>query len=470
MKEYNLKEYIGVNEIKGPLLIIRNIHNVGYNEMVEVVDEYGNSRIGMILESGKGYAVVQVLGGTTGLSLGNSKIRFIEKPLLMGVSEEMLGRVFNGLGQPIDNLPSPSYEEELDVNGLAINPTARVYPENNIETGISSIDIMNTLVRGQKLPIFSGSGLPHDMVASQITRQAKVKGESFCIIFAAMGVKYDTARFFIDSFEQSGVLERVAIFLSLADSPSIERILTPRMALTLAEHLAFKKNIHVLVIMTDMSNYCEALRELSSIRGEIPARKGYPGYLYSDLASLYERAGLIRGINGSITQIPILTMPNDDITHPIPDLTGYITEGQIVQDRELHSKGIYPPIAVLPSLSRLMKDNIGKNKSREDHPSVSSQLFASYARVKDVRALASIVGEEELSEIDRLYLKFGDAFEQKFLKQDYYERRTFEQGLDLGWKILSILPKEELIRVKEEELKKYYKNQAENIKDEVPIK
>ncbi|MCL5674764.1 MAG: V-type ATP synthase subunit B [Candidatus Omnitrophica bacterium] len=457
MKEYKLREYVGLDEVHGPLIIIRNVHNVGYNEMVEVVDEQENVRLGMILEAGKGYAVVQVLGGTTGLSLNNSRIRFTEKPLLIGVSEEMLGRVFNGLGQPMDSLPAISYEDQLDVNGMAINPTARVYPKNNIETGISSIDIMNTLVRGQKLPIFSGSGLPHDMVAAQITRQARVKGESFCIIFAAMGVKYDTARFFIDSFEQSGVLERVAIFLSLADSPSIERILTPRMALTLAEHLAFKKNIHVLVIMTDMSNYCEALRELSSVRGEIPARKGYPGYLYSDLASLYERAGLIKDINGSITQIPILTMANDDITHPIPDLTGYITEGQIVQDRELNGKGIYPPIAVLPSLSRLMKDNIGKNKTREDHPSVASQLFASYARVKDVRALASIIGEEDLSEVDQMYLKFGDLFEQRFLKQDYYERRTFQEGLDLGWDILSILPQDELIRMKEEELKKYYK-------------
>jgi V/A-type H+-transporting ATPase subunit B len=316
---------------------------------------------------------------------------------------------------------------------------------------------MNTLVRGQKLPIFSGSGLPHDLIGTQIARQARVKGESFCVVFAAMGVKYDTARFFIKSFEESGVLDRVAIFLSLADSPSIERLLTPRLALSCAEFLAFKKNMHVLVIMTDMSNYCEALRELSTVRGEIPARKGYPGYLYSDLASLYERAGMIKGCVGSITQLPILTMPNDDITHPIPDLTGYITEGQIVLERELYSRGVYPPIAGLPSLSRLMKDNIGKNLTREDHPALASQLFASYARVKDIRALAAIIGEEELSPLDHLYLKFGDEFEKRFLSQNYYERRTLEEGLDLGWDILSILPIEELVRIKEESLKKYYK-------------
>jgi V/A-type H+-transporting ATPase subunit B len=376
---------------------------------------------------------------------------------MIGVSEELLGRVFDGMGNPLDNIPKPLYEDLVDVNGLAINPTARDYPKNIIETGISSIDVMNTLVRGQKLPIFSGSGLPHDLIGTQIARQARVKGESFCVVFAAMGVKYDTARFFIKSFEESGVLDRVAIFLSLADSPSIERLLTPRLALSCAEFLAFKKNMHVLVIMTDMSNYCEALRELSTVRGEIPARKGYPGYLYSDLASLYERAGMIKGCVGSITQLPILTMPNDDITHPIPDLTGYITEGQIVLERELYSRGVYPPIAGLPSLSRLMKDNIGKNLTREDHPALASQLFASYARVKDIRALAAIIGEEELSPLDHLYLKFGDEFEKRFLSQNYYERRTLEEGLDLGWDILSILPIEELVRIKEESLKKYYK-------------
>jgi V/A-type H+-transporting ATPase subunit B len=457
MKEYNLREYVGLEEITGPIFIIRNIHNVGYNEIVEIVDDEGKSRLGITLEVGKGFAVVEVLGGTSGLAIKNCRVNFKEKPLLMGVSEEVLGRVFDGLGNPLDGMPRPVYDEMVNVNGLAINPVSRNYPENIIETGISSIDVMNTLVRGQKLPIFSGSGLPHDLLGTQIAAQAQVKGENFCVIFVAMGVKYDTARFFQKSFEESGVLERVAIFLSLADSPSTERLLTPRLALTCAEYLAFKKNMHVLVIMTDMSNYCEALREVSTIRGEIPARKGYPGYLYSDLASIYERAGMIKGIKGSITQIPILTMPNDDITHPIPDLTGYITEGQIVLEREMYNRGIYPPIAGLPSLSRLMKDNIGKGLTRDDHPSLASQLFACYAHVKDVRALASIIGEEELSILDKLYLKFGEDFEKKFLSQGPMERRTLEDGLDMGWDVVSILPAEELVRVREEDLKKYYK-------------
>jgi len=457
MKEYNLREYVGLEEITGPIFVIRNIHNVGYNEIVEITDEDGKSRVGVTLEVGKGFAVVEVLGGTSGLAIKNCKVKFKEKPLMMGVSEEVLGRVFDGLGNPLDGMPRPVYDEMINVNGLAINPVSRDYPENIIETGISSIDVMNTLVRGQKLPIFSGSGLPHDLIGTQIARQAQVKGENFCVIFVAMGVKYDTARFFQKSFEESGVLERVAIFLSLADSPSIERLLTPRIALSCAEYLAFKKNMHVLVIMTDMSNYCEALREVSTIRGEIPARKGYPGYLYSDLASIYERAGMIKGIKGSITQLPILTMPNDDITHPIPDLTGYITEGQIVLEREMFNRGIYPPIAGLPSLSRLMKDNIGKGLTRDDHPSLASQLFACYAHVKDVRALASIIGEEELSTLDKLYLKFGEDFEKKFLSQGYTERRTLEEGLDLGWDVISSLPAEELVRVREEDLKKYYK-------------
>jgi V/A-type H+-transporting ATPase subunit B len=457
MREYSLREYLSLNEIVGPLIILRNIHNVGYNEVVEVVDNEGRSRFGITLEVGKGYAVVQVLGGTGGMSLNNCKVQFKETPLMIGVSEEMLGRVFDGLGNPLDGMPRSAYDEELDVNGMAINPTARDYPKNIIETGLSSIDVMNTLVRGQKLPIFSGSGLPHDMIATQIARQARVKNESFCVVFAAMGVKYDTARFFIKSFEESGVLDRVSIFLSLADAPSIERLLTPKLALTCAEYLAFKKGMHVLVIMTDMSNYCEALRELSTVRGEIPARKGYPGYLYSDLAGIYERAGMIKGLPGSITQLPILTMPNDDITHPIPDLTGYITEGQIVLERELYSRGVYPPIAGLPSLSRLMKDNIGEGMTRADHPALASQLFAAYAHVKDIRALASIIGEEELTPLDLKYLKFGDEFEKRLLTQGYHERRTVEEGLDLGWDIISILPREELVRVKEEELAKHYK-------------
>jgi len=455
-QQYALREYVGLEEIVGPIFLIRNTHNVGYNEVVEIADESGKIRTGVTLEVGKGYAVVEVLGGTSGLSLRNSRIRFREKPLMLAVSEEMLGRVFDGRGNPLDGMPKPAADEMLDVNGLAINPTARDYPKNIIETGISAIDVMNTLVRGQKLPIFSGSGMPHDLIATQIARQARVKNESFCVVFAAMGVKYDTARFFLKSFEDSGVLERVTMFLSLADSPSIERITTPRLALSCAEYLAFRKNMHVLVIMTDMSNYCEALRELSTIRGEIPARKGYPGYLYSDLASLYERAGMIKGVSGSITQLPILTMPNDDITHPIPDLTGYITEGQIVLEREMFSRGIYPPIAGLPSLSRLMKDNIGEGLTREDHPAVASQLFSCYAKVKDIRALAAIIGEEELSPLDKLYLQFGESFERRFLSQKYDERRTLEEGLSIGWEVLSLLPKEELLRIREEHIEKYY--------------
>ncbi|MFA5362687.1 MAG: V-type ATP synthase subunit B [Candidatus Omnitrophota bacterium] len=457
MKDYALREYVGLDEVVGPIFVIRNIHNIGYNELVELVDEDGNIRLGITLEVGKGYAVVEVFKGTSGLSFKNCQVRFKEKPLLIGVSEDLLGRVFDGLGSPLDGMPKPFYDEQVDVNGRAINPTSRDYPKNIIETGISSIDVMNTLVRGQKLPIFSGSGLPHDLIGTQIARQAQVKGEGFCVVFVAMGVKYDTARYFIRSFEESGVLERVCMFLSLADSPSIERLLTPRLALSCAEFLAFKKNKHVLVIMSDMSNYCEALREVSTLRGEIPARKGYPGYLYSDLASLYERAGMLKDVNGSITQLPILTMPNDDITHPIPDLTGYITEGQIVLEREMFGRGIYPPIAGLPSLSRLMKDNIGEGMTRADHPALASQLFACYAKVKDTRSLAAIIGEEELTPLDHLYLKFGEEFERKFLAQGYYERRSLDEGLDLGWEALSLLPKDELTRVKEEYLNKFYK-------------
>jgi V/A-type H+-transporting ATPase subunit B len=349
-------------------------------------------------------------------------------------------------------------EAELDINGMAINPTARAYPKDFIQTGISIIDGMNTLIRGQKLPIFSGNGLPHNELAAQIARQAKIKGSTtdFAVVFAAMGVKNDVARFFVKSFEETGVLDNVALFLSLADDPSIERIITPRMALTLAEHLAFNKNMHVLVIMTDVSNYCESLREISTIRGEIPSRKGYPGYLYSDLAELYERSGMIKGFAGSITQLPILTMPNDDISHPIPDLTGYITEGQIVFDREMHSRNIYPPVAGLPSLSRLMKDGIGEKMTREDHPHLASQLFAAYSYVKDVRNLASVIGEEELTPLDHKYMEFGETFERSFVSQKMNEDRTIEETLDKGWQCLSILPREELHRVTEEEIEKYY--------------
>jgi len=452
------REYQGIEEANGPLIFIENIHNVGYNELVEIQDKDGNKRLGVVLEVSEGKAVVQVFEGTYGLTLSDTKVRFSGEPLCIPVSTNMLGRIFNGLGQPIDKGPVPVTKEKWNVNGMPINPTARSYPTQFIQTGISAIDGMNTLVRGQKLPVFSGSGLPHNKLTAQIVRQAKIVSETiqFGIVFCAMGVKHDVARFFIDSFQESGVLENVVMFLSLADAPSVERLMTPRSALTMAEYLAFHENMHILVILTDMTNYCEALREVSTVRGEIPSRKGYPGYLYSDLASLYERAGIIEESQGSITQMPILTMPNDDISHPIPDLSGYITEGQIVLERELDQKNIYPPIAGLPSLSRLMKDGIGEGMTRKDHAHIASQLFAAYAKVKDVRALASVIGEEELTPLDHTYLEFGDMFEKEFLLQDDRENRSIEQTLDLGWKVLSKLPKEELHRVTEEELSEFY--------------
>ncbi|MCD6116659.1 V-type ATP synthase subunit B [bacterium] len=461
-KYIDLREYHGINRIVGPLVFIENIHNVGYNELVEIHDSNGEERLGIVLETGEGYAVVQVFEGTSGLTLPETSVRFSGSPLTIPVTEEMQGRVFDGLGRPIDGGPEPVAEERRDVNGLPVNPTARNYPTKFIQTGISAIDGMNTLVRGQKLPVFSGSGLPHNNVAAQIVRQAKIVGEdvSFAIVFCAMGVKHDIARMFINNFRDTGVLEKVVMFLSLADSPSVERLVTPRSALTMAEYLAYDLGMHVLVVMTDMTNYCEALREISTVRGEIPSRKSYPGYLYSDLASLYERAGIVEGSEGSITQMPILTMPNDDISHPVPDLTGYITEGQIVLERELHQKGIYPPIAGLPSLSRLMKDGIGEGMTRKDHAHLASQLFAAYAKVKEVRALASVIGEEELTPLDHTYLKFGDAFEERFLSQRKDEDRSIEETLDLGWEVVSLLPKDELTRVTEEELAEHYVNQS----------
>ncbi len=451
-------EYRGIEEAVGPLVFVQGIHSVGWNELVEVVDGQGRVRPGLTLEVSEGRAVVQVFEGTTGLSLPSVRVRFRGEPQRIGVSSAMLGRAFDGQGRPLDGLPEPAAEAFLDVNGLPINPTAREYPRQCIQTGLSAIDVMNTLIRGQKLPIFSGSGLPHDLIAAQIARQATIAGEEggFCVVFAAMGVKHDIARFFIEDFRESGAFEKVALFLSLADAPSIERLATPRAALTLAEYLAFEENRHVLVIMTDISNYCEALREVSTLRGEIPARKGYPGYLYSDLASIYERAGIISGGRGSITQLPILTMPNDDITHPIPDLTGFITEGQIVLDRDLQRKGIYPPIAGLPSLSRLMKDSVGEGFTRADHPHLASQLFASYSHVKEVRALASVIGEEELAPLDKTYLEFGEAFEKDFLGQKPDENRSLERSLELGWEAISILPADELHRLTEEEISTYY--------------
>ncbi len=458
-------EYRGITGVDGPVVVVQRKENVSYNETVYVRDRNGEKRLGRVIDLSEAACVVQIFGDTTGIDLAESSVEFLEKPLELRVGEGLLGRVFNGLGEPIDGYPEIVSSEFVNVNGNPINPYGRTYPRDFIQTGISAIDGMNSLVRGQKLPIFSGSGLPHNNLASQIIRQAKLRGtdEQFVMVFAGMGIKYDVARFFIDTFEESGVLSKVVMFQSLADAPSIERIMTPRCALTAAEYLAFQKGMHVLVVMTDMTNYCEALREISTTRGEVPGRKGYPGYLYSDLAELYERAGKIQGSSGSITQIPILTMPNDDISHPIPDLTGYITEGQIVIDRELESQSLYPAVASLPSLSRLMKDGIGPGMTREDHAAVSSQLFASYSKVKSIRNLAAIIGEEEVGDLDKLYLKFGEKFEKEFLSQGEYEDRSIERTLEIGWNCLSILPREELFRIKDELLEKYLpKNQVKN--------
>ena len=450
-------EYRGIKSVDGPIVIVKRSDNVFYGEIAAVRDRTGEKRTGRVIDVSDEFAVVQIFGSTSGIDLENTTVEFLDSPMELRVSEGLLGRIFNGLGKPIDGYPEIISSKKINVNGYPINPYARVYPRDFIQTGISAIDGMNTLIRGQKLPIFSGNGLPHNKLAAQIIRQAQIRNsdEDFVMVFAGMGIKYDVARFFIDTFEKSGVLSKVVMFQSLADAPSIERIITPRCALTAAEYLAYEKGMHVLVVMTDMTNYCEALREISTTRGEVPGRKGYPGYLYSDLAELYERAGKIKGSKGSITQIPILTMPNDDISHPIPDLTGYITEGQIVLDRELAQKGTYPPVAGLPSLSRLMKDGIGPEMTREDHKDVSSQLFASYSKVKTIRNLASIIGEEELSDVDKMYLRFGEAFETQFLAQDEFENRTIEQTLDIGWKTLALLPRDELYRIKSEFIEKY---------------
>ncbi len=453
------KEYVGLSQINGPLVFVENPKGVGYNEVVEIITE-NQRRLGQVVQISDKIAMIQVFEGTSGLTVDKTRVKFLGRPLMVKVSDEMLGRTFNGIGEPIDRGPDILSGESRDINGSPINPASRMYPRNFIQTGISAIDALMTLIRGQKLPIFSGNGLPHNRIAVQITKQAKLKGEeagNFAIVFAAMGIKHDEANFIRESLEQSGAIKNTIMFLNLADDPAIERIATPRVALTAAEYLAFDKNLHVLVLLTDMTNYCEALRELATARGEVPSRKGYPGYLYSDLASIYERAGMIKDKNGSITQIPILSMPNDDITHPIPDLTGYITEGQIVLNRDLNRKGIYPPIGVLQSLSRLMKDGIGKGYTREDHPHVSSQLFASYSRVQEVKALASIIGEEELTDSDRRYLRFGEAFENEFINQGEDEDRSIEETLDLGWKLLGYLPKIELTRVSEKEIADHYK-------------
>lgn len=450
-------EYRCVTSVDGPIVAVERTENTFYNETVYVRDRHGDKRLGRVIDLSETLCIVQIFGDTTGIDLNESTVEFLDKPLELRVSVQLLGRVFNGLGEPIDGFPPIISSHKINVNGCPINPYSRAYPRDFIQTGVSAIDGMNSLVRGQKLPIFSGNGLPHNKLAAQIIRQAKLRNsdEKFVMVFAGMGIKYDVARFFVNTFEESGVLSNVVMFQSLADAPSIERIMTPRCALTCAEYLAFEKNMHVLVVLTDMTNYCEALREISTTRGEVPGRKGYPGYLYSDLAELYERAGRVKGASGSITQIPILTMPNDDISHPIPDLTGYITEGQIVLDREMDSKGIYPPVAGLPSLSRLMKDGIGDKMTREDHANLSSQLFAAYSKVKSIRNLASIIGEEELSPLDQQYLKFGDRFEREFITQGENEDRTIEQTLKIGWEVLKELPRDELTRIKTEYIEKY---------------
>ena len=451
-------EYLGLSDINGPLIAVDGVENVGYEEMVQVRTSKG-VRTGRVVALEGKRAIVQVFSGTNGLSLSNTASRFTGEPMRLALSSEIVGRIFNGAGEPIDGL-GPVYANRFDdINGSSINPVCRQYPRNYIRTGISSIDTLITLIRGQKLPIFSGSGMSHNKLAAQIVRQAKLSDdgkEKFGVVFCAMGVTKDVAEYFRRSFEESGALARVTMFLNLSSDPIIERILTPRCALTAAEYLAFEQNMHVLVVMTDMTSYAEALREFSSSKGEIPGRKGYPGYLYSDFASLYERAGVIEGRGGSVTQIPILTMPNDDITHPIPDLTGYITEGQIVLDRYLDQQGIYPPISILPSLSRLMKDGIGEGYTRSDHSDVSNQLFASYAKVSDARGLASVIGEEELSDTDKQYLAFGERFEREFLGQGQQVDRTIDESLDLGWRLLSILPREELERIDEKVLAQHY--------------
>jgi len=442
-------EHRGIVHAEGPILVAECTELAGFGELAAVYGRDGVRRVGRVLDSSDRRVAIQLFSSNAGLSLEETKVEYLARPLELRVGPDLLGRIFDGLGRPADDYPEILSSEFRDINGSPINPAARVYPRDFIQTGISAIDGMNTLIRGQKLPLFSGNGLPHNRIAAQITRQARILSadEPFAVVFAAMGIKYDVARFFVESFERSGVLARVVMFFSLADSPTIERLVTPRSALTAAEYLAYERGMHVLVVLTDMTNYCEALREVSASRGEVPSRKGYPGYLYSDLASLYERAGRIESSAGSITQIPILTMPNDDITNPIPDLTGYITEGQIVVDRELSQKGVYPPIAVMPSLSRLMKDGIGEGMTREDHKNLSTQLFASYARVRNVRNLSAIIGEEELSALDRTYLRFGERFETEFLAQGEDEDRSIGETLDIGWRLLGALPREELLRL-----------------------
>ena len=452
------KEYRTIREVAGPLMLVKNVSGVFYNELGEIELASGEKRRCKVLEINGTDALVQLFDNSTGINMSDSKVRFLGRTMELGVSEDMLSRVFDGMGRPIDNGPEILPEKRMDVNGLPMNPAARTYPSEFIQTGVSAIDGLNTLVRGQKLPIFSASGLPHAQLAAQIARQAKVRGttEQFAVVFAAMGITFEESNFFVESFRATGALDRAVLFMNLANDPAVERIATPRMALTAAEYLAFEKNMHVLVIMTDITNYADALREVSAARKEVPGRRGYPGYMYTDLASLYERAGRQKGKSGSITLIPILTMPEDDKTHPIPDLTGYITEGQIILSRELYRKGITPPIDVLPSLSRLKDKGIGEGKTRADHANTMNQLFAAYARGKEAKELMVVLGEAALTDMDKLYARFADAFENEYVSQGYEANRSIEDTLALGWKLLSILPRTELKRIKDEYLDKYY--------------
>lgn len=457
-----LKEYRSIAEVAGPLMLVQDVEGVTYNELGEIELHNGEVRRCKVLEIDGSNAVVQLFESAVGINLSNTKVRFLGRGMELPVSMDMLGRVFDGLGKPIDGGPEIIPDERLDINGIPMNPAARDYPSEFIQTGVSAIDGLNTLVRGQKLPIFSGSGLPHSQLAAQIARQAKVLGtdSKFAVVFAAVGITFEEADFFVSDFKRTGAIERAVLFMNLANDPAVERISTPRMALSAAEYLAFKKDMHVLVIITDITNYAEALREVSAARKEVPGRRGYPGYLYTDLATIYERAGRIRGLDGSITLIPILTMPEDDKTHPIPDLTGYITEGQIILGRELYKKGITPPIDVLPSLSRLKDKGIGAGKTREDHANTMNQLFAAYARGKEAKELAVILGDAALTDTDKLYAKFADSFEAEYVSQGFETERSITETLELGWKLLSILPVGELKRIRQEFIDKYLKKEA----------
>ena len=455
------KEYKTIREVVGPLMLVEGVEGVKYNELVDIINADGEIRQGKVLEINRDKAVVQLFENSQGLKISGAKARFLGHSQELAVSEDMLGRVFDGMGNPRDGGAPIIPEKKMDINGEPINPAARDYPNEFIQTGVSAIDGLNTLVRGQKLPVFSMSGLPHAELAAQIARQAKVRSGDckFAVVFAAIGITFEEAQYFVDDFKRTGAIERTVLFTNLANDPAVERIATPRMALTCAEYLAFEKGMHVLVIMTDITNYAEALREVSAARREVPGRRGYPGYLYTDLASLYERAGRIRGKEGSITQIPILTMPEDDKTHPIPDLTGYITEGQIILSRDLYKKGFNPPVDVLPSLSRLKDKGIGRNKTREDHADTMNQLFAAYARGKEAKELSAILGESALSDTDKLYAKFAEAFEKEYVNQGFETDRTIEQTLDLGWKLMRILPKSELKRIRLEYIEKYWQDE-----------